>query len=54
MFYYPIQTLIKSLIFILMLASHTQLSTVIMEEGKPLAFYSQKLNPAQTHYTTME
>ena len=35
-------------------ASHTQLGTVIMQEGKPLAFYSQKLHPAQTHYTTME
>ena len=34
--------------------SHTQLGAVIMQEGKPIAFYSQKLNWAQTHYTTME
>ena len=25
-----------------------------MQEGKPFVFYSQKLNPALTHYTTME
>ena len=31
-------------------ASHTQLGAVIMQEGKPRAFYSRKLNPAQTHY----
>ena len=35
-------------------ASHTQLGAVIMQEGKPIDFYSQKLNPAQTCYTTME
>ena len=35
-------------------ASHTQLGAVISQEGKPIAFYSRKLNAAQTHYTTME
>jgi RNase H-like domain found in reverse transcriptase len=35
-------------------ASHYQLGAVISQEGKPIAFYSQKLNPAQTWYTTTE
>ena len=35
-------------------ASHTQLGTVISQDGKPIVFYSRKLNDAQTHYTTME
>jgi hypothetical protein len=35
-------------------ASHTQLGSVISQEGKPLAFYSRKLNPTQTRYTTTE
>ncbi len=35
-------------------ASHTQLGAVISQEGKPIAFYSRKLNPAQTRYTTTE
>jgi hypothetical protein len=35
-------------------ASHTQLGAVISQAGKPIAFYSQKLNPAQTRYTTTE
>ena len=35
-------------------ASHTQLGAVISQEGKPVAFYSRKLNPAQTRYTTTE
>ena len=35
-------------------ASHFQLGAVISQEGKPIAFYSRKLNPAQTRYTTTE
>ena len=32
-------------------ASKTQLGAVISQNGKPIAFYSRKLNPAQTRYT---
>ena len=35
-------------------ASHYQLGAVISQNGKPIAFYSRKLNPAQTRYTTTE
>ena len=35
-------------------ASATQLGAVISQDGKPIAFYSRKLNPAQTRYTTTE
>ena len=35
-------------------ASDTQLGAVISQNGKPIAFYSRKLNPAQTRYTTTE
>jgi transposase InsO family protein len=35
-------------------ASKYQLGGVITQEGKPLAFYSRKLNDAQTRYTTTE
>ena len=35
-------------------ASHTQLGAVISQEGKPIAFYSRKLKPEQTRYTTTE
>ena len=35
-------------------ASHTQLGAVISQDEKPIAFYSRKLNSAQTRYTTTE
>ena len=35
-------------------ASATQLGAVISQKSKPIAFYSRKLNPAQTRYTTTE
>ncbi len=35
-------------------ASQTQLGSVILQDNKPIAFYSRKLNPAQTRYTTTE
>ena len=35
-------------------ASHLQLGAVISQDNKPIAFYSQKLNPAQMRYTTTE
>jgi hypothetical protein len=35
-------------------ASKKQLGSVIMQEGKPLTFYSRKINSAQTRYTTGE
>ncbi|GAX23113.1 hypothetical protein FisN_UnNu094 [Fistulifera solaris] len=35
-------------------ASKTQLGAVIMQKGKPIAFYSRKLTPAQQKYTTTE
>jgi hypothetical protein len=35
-------------------ASLLQLGAVITQEGKPIAFFSRKLNPAQTRYTTTE
>ena len=35
-------------------ASKTQLGAVLSQNNKPIAFYSRKLNPAQTRYTTTE
>ena len=35
-------------------ASHYQLGAVISQNGKPIAFCSRKLNPAQTRHTTTE
>jgi RNase H-like domain found in reverse transcriptase len=35
-------------------ASHHQLGAVISQEQRPIAFYSRKLQPAQTRYTTTE
>jgi RNase H-like domain found in reverse transcriptase len=37
-------------------ASHLQLGAVILQQGKPVAFYtkSRKLNPAQMRYITTE
>jgi RNase H-like domain found in reverse transcriptase len=35
-------------------ASHTQLEAVLSQDKRPIAFYSRKLNPTQTRYTTTE
>jgi hypothetical protein len=35
-------------------ASKVQLGACISQEGKPIAFYSRKLNPAQPRYITTE
>ena len=34
--------------------NHLQLGAVISQKGKSIAFYSRKLNPVQTRYTTTE
>ena len=35
-------------------ASDLQLGAVISQNNKPIAFYSRKINPAQTRYTTTD
>ena len=35
-------------------ASYFQLGSVIIQNGKPIAFYSRELVPAQLRYTVME
>ena len=35
-------------------ASQSQLGAAICQDNKPIAFYSRKLNPAQSRYTTTE
>ena len=35
-------------------ASKLQLGAVISQKGKPIAFYSQKMNISQQNYTTTE
>ena len=35
-------------------ASKLQIGTVIPQKGKPIAFYSQKINSAQQNYTTTD
>ena len=35
-------------------ASKLQLGSVISQKGKPIPFYSRKLNSAQVNYTTTE
>ena len=34
--------------------SDVQLGSVIMQNGRPIAYYTKKLNPAQQNYTTIQ
>ena len=34
--------------------SKVQLEAIIIEDNKPIAFYSRKLNPTQVYYTTTD
>jgi hypothetical protein len=55
MYFSAIQTSVRPFIFIVINnASDHQLGAVIIQDKKPIDFYSQKLNIAQRQYTTTE